>query len=164
MISPANGEVTFESGLRIDAHAQIGALSILLARISVLPTYRNLPIPGWRQYVLGVHRSEHGDFEVEASVSDEDRVEALFLSHRHSFYQLGTSDDAERRVYHEGIIASDLRGQKEFSWGHVFCRFNAAIRRDFLVIVYNPFVNIPLDARTIQKVLAAHEPIPSDVD
>jgi hypothetical protein len=28
--------------------------------------------------MLGVHRSDHGMFEVEASVSDEERVEALF--------------------------------------------------------------------------------------
>jgi hypothetical protein len=164
LISPLHGAVSFGRGLRIEAHAQIATLLVPVLRSGYPSVTREIPIPGWRQYLLGVHRSEHGEFEVEAAVSEEDRVEALFLSHRHSFYQADTPGDAERRVYHEGVISSDLRGQKEFSWGHVFCHFNARLRRDWLVIVYNPFLNVPLDPRAVKMLLAAHEPFPSDED
>jgi len=154
MISPLDGEVGFGDGFCVPAHAR---LTILLA--SVVNSH-DLPVPGWSLYDLGIHRSEYGEFKVEAAVSKEKRVEALFLSHHHSFYQPDTPLDGERRVYHEGIIASDLRGQREFPWGQVFCRFNPLIKRDWLVVVYNPFTNVPLHARSVEMLLAAHEPMP----
>jgi len=156
MISPINGEVSFQDGLCIGAHARVEAL------LGAVVSERELPVPGWGRHILGVHPSEHGDFDTEVVVSDERRVEALFLSHHHSFYEEGTPQDGERRVYHEGVIALDLRGQREFSWGHVFCRLNPLIKRDWLVIVYNPFANVPLHAESVEKMLAEYEPIPSE--
>ena len=158
MISPQNGEVGFEDGLRINPHAQLATLLASVVRS------RKLPVPGWSQHILGVHTSDRGEFEVEASVGEENRVEALFLSHCHSFYQSDTPEDSERAAYHEGVIASDLCGQREFSWGHVFCRFNPQIMRNWLVVVYSPFLNVPLHARIVERLLAAHELIPSDED
>ncbi len=125
---------------------------------------RKLPVPGWSQHALGLHTSDHGDFQVEVSVGMERRVEAVFLSHRHPFYEADTPEDSERRAYHEGVIVIDLHGQREFPWGHVFCRFNPLIKCDWLVVVYNPFTNIPLHARTVEMLLEAHEPVrPIDV-
>ncbi len=155
MISPHDGEVGFEDGLCIRGHAPLRRFGEFVV------SSRNLPVPGWTQHVLGLHRSEHGDFQVEVSVGTERRVEALFLSHRHPFYEPETPEDSERRAYHEGVIIIDLRGQKEFGWGHVFCRFNPLVKCDWLVVVYSPFANIPLHAREIEKVLAAHELIPA---
>src|SRR5580658_552585 len=151
MISPLNGEVSFEDGLCIGAHARIAALKrAVLWR-------KDIPVPGWSQEYLGVHRSEHGEFKVYAYASEgeDKRVEGVFISHCHSFYEEGTPLDGERRVYHEGIIATDLRGQREFSWGHVFCRLNPLIERDWLVIVYDPFANVPLHAEAVEKMLEA---------
>ena len=154
MISPQNGEVDFLDGLRIGAHEQIETLSRLVV------SRRDLPVPGWSHHILGLHPSDHGEFQIEATVSAEQRVEALFLSHRHPFYQPDTPEDSERRAYHEGVIALDLRGQREFQWGHVFCRFTSQVKCDWLVVVYNPFANIPLHAKTVESILAAHEPLP----
>jgi hypothetical protein len=158
LISQVNGEVGFEDGLCIAAHAPLFAIAPSAVSSS------DLPVPGWRQYVLGLHPSDHGDFQVEASVGETHRVEAVHLSHRHPFYQLDTTEDAGRRAYHEGVIASDLRGQLEFPWGHVFCHFKPTSKYDWLVVVYNPFANVPLQARMVEMFLAAHEPIPAAVD
>jgi hypothetical protein len=158
MISQFNGEVGFGDGLCIPAHAQVAMLSASVLKV------RDLRVPGWSQYHLGLHKSEHGEFQVEASVSNHQRVEGVFLSHSHLFYSADTPEDAERRVYHEGLIACDLRGQCEFPWGHVFCRFDKRDARDWLVIVYNPFANVPLHARSVEMLLAAHEPIPVKED
>jgi hypothetical protein len=87
-------------------------------------------------------------------------VEALYFSHCHSFYEAGTPEDAERRIYHEGIIAADLGGQREFGWGNVFCRVQTIVMRDWMWVVYNPFSNVPLRARSIEMFLRAHEPHP----
>ncbi len=153
MICASNGEVSFEDGLCIQAHAHVAMLS------GCVCSRRDLPVPGWRQYVFGIHPSEHGDFKVEASVSKDYRVEALFLCHYHSFYQPDTPEDAERRVYHESVIATDLRGQREFPWGQVFCRLDKQANRDWLAIVYNPFANVPLRARSEELLLFAREPV-----
>jgi hypothetical protein len=158
MISSLNGEVGFTDGLCIGAHAPLATISTSLV------SRRKLPVPDWSQIELGVHRSDRGDFQVEASVSGEQRVEALFLSHSHPFYQPDTPEDAERRIYHDGVIATDLCGQREFSWGQVFCRFNPQIKRDWLVVVYNPFANVPLHARSVEMLLFAHESFLSDRD
>jgi hypothetical protein len=154
MISPVNGEVGFDDGLCVACHATLGTLAPFVV------SSRDLPVPGWMQVVLGLHTADHGDFQVEASVGAERRVEALFLSHRHPFYEVDTPEDSERRAYHEGVIAIDLRGQSEFPWGRVFCRFDPLVKYDWLVIVYNPFKDVPLHARAVEKVLMAHELIP----
>jgi hypothetical protein len=161
MISPVDGEVSFDDGLSIRAHASLPAL--LLANTGHFWSSfhrRKLSVPGWSQCELGVHSSSHGPFQVEASVSDVSRVEAVFLSHCHAFYEAETPLDGERRVYHEGIVAIDLHGQREFSWGHVFCRHDKKENRDWLVIVYNPFANVPMRERVVEKLLRAHEEIP----
>ncbi len=98
---------------------------------------------------------------MEASIGQTRSVEAGYLSHRHPFYQLDTPEDAERRAYHEGVIAFDLRGQLEFPWGHVFCRLQLGPKCDWLVVVYNPFDNVPLHARAAEMFLTAHEPVPA---
>ena len=155
MISPVNGEVDFDDGLRVAAHAPLALISP-----SVVSSCE-LPVPGWSQHILGLHPSNHGDFQVEASLDKERRVAAVFLGHRHPFYQADTPEDSERRAYHEGVILLDLFGQKEFSWGHVFCRFNPLHRLDWLVVVYDPFANVPLRARAVEMNLIAHEAIPA---
>jgi len=163
MISTVTGEVSFDDGLSIQAHAPLSAL--LLADKGYLWSAlkrRKLNVPGWSQYELGVHTSRHGQFFVEASVSDIPRVEAVFVSHCHSFYQADTPLDGERRIYHEGIIATDLCGQREFSWGHVFCRYQTVGHRDWLVVVYNPFANVPMHEHAVERLLRAHEPMPAE--
>jgi hypothetical protein len=121
---------------------------------------------------MGDHPSDHGRFEVNVVTGEERRVEALYFCHSHSFYTATTPEDEERRIYHEGVIASDLGGQREFGWGRVFCRLQrlydvaasfgsgqTIVMRDWIWIVYNPFSNVPLRAESIEMLLAAHEPL-----
>ncbi|HSI15763.1 MAG TPA: hypothetical protein VK961_27190 [Chthoniobacter sp.] len=119
-----------------------------------------LPIPGWTQHLLGVHPSEYGLFEVEA-VSDRDsHIQAVLLAHSHSFYQSDTPSDSERRTFHEGVIGSDLLGQREFSWGEAFCRLDTGNNKDWLVIVYTIGPQVPLPRAELLRHLREHEPIP----
>lgn len=165
MISPVNGEVSFEDGLCIAGHSEFIVISARMV------TSHKLPVPGWSQHAMGIHPSDHGEFEVNVITGDERRVEALYFSHCHSDYEAVTLDDAKRRSYHEGIIAADLGGVREFGWGYVICRLQrdlhkpaghpaTIVMRDWLWIVYNPFSNVPLRARSIEMLLAAHEPLP----
>jgi len=155
MITATTGEAVFSDGLLIAPHVR---LSVLLNSDRMCTTsMRELPIQGWNQLVLGVHASSYGIFEVEATLGPERRVEGLFLSHEHPFYEAGTPLDSERRAFHEGVIATDLRGQLEFSWGHVFCRLDKKSNRDWLVLIYSPFSNVPLHEREIYKMLIEHE-------
>src|SRR5665213_1420573 len=118
MIVSSTGEIGFADGFSLGPHAQITALqSYELKR-------RAIPVKGWNQVEMGVHPSDQGDFEIEISSGPENRVEAVFLSHNHSFYEADTPEDNERRVFHEGVIARDLRGQHEFSWGNVFTKLD----------------------------------------
>ena len=154
MISPINGELSLKDGLCIGAHSQLATISA-----PILSSHA-LPVPGWTRHDLGIHRSDHGEFELNAVTGEALRVEALYFSHCHSFYEEWTPDDAERRIYHEGVIGSDLGGQREFGWGQVFCRVQTIVMRDWIWIVYNPFANVPLRAKSIEMLLAAHEPLP----
>jgi len=154
MISPANGEVTFSAGLCISAHARIR--DFYQAVVSNHPH----PVAGWRQYIFGFLKSEYGRFQVEAAVNDILRVEAVFLSHCDPLYHEGKPDPG-RIACHNSIIAADLLGQKEFPWGHTFCRFDPESKRDWLVVVFNPFINVPLESRSAEKHITEREPIPT---
>ena len=154
MIVPSTGEISFTDGLRITAHALIQPL----LRTTPGPvSSRALPVEGWNQHHFGEHPSSFGRFEVEVATGAADRVEGVFLRHLHPFYDPATPEDSERRAFHEGVIASDLRGQREFSWGHVFCRLKKEENRDALVVIYTPFCNVPLQQREVYRVLVAHE-------
>jgi hypothetical protein len=96
---------------------------------------------------------------VEASLSDERRIEAVFLSYESQGLK-PSSGDPERRGSHDAVIATDLMGQQEFSWGYVFCRLDQKANHDWLVVVYNPFTSVPLCARSLDKLLFAHESYP----
>src|SRR5258707_2685091 len=124
MISRASGEATFVA-LRILPQA-------ILAPGQAQGTHA-LPVPGWSQHVLGIHHSDRGAFEVEAISDQQCRIQVVLLAHHHSFYQAGTPEDSERRAFHEGVISSDLAGQREFSWGRVFCRLDNKSNKDWLV-------------------------------
>lgn len=159
MIAASTGEVSFSDGVFIKPHS---LLAELLANVSksLLPKSRALPVEGWAQHSLGVHQSDLGLFEVEVVSGNENRVEGIFLSHSHSFYEGSPPGDEERRVFHEGIISSDLRGQSEFSWGHVFCKLDREAGRNWLVVIYNPFANVPMPLREVYQQFFARETPP----
>jgi hypothetical protein len=133
MINRATGEVDFRSGLHIVPHGSIQSMS---AAAEVPPKIKtqNLSLKGWKRHVLGSHVSEHGTFEVEALSADADQIQVVLLAHQHTFYEPNTPEDAERRAFHEGVISSDLAGQREFSWGEVLCRLESAPDKNWLVI------------------------------
>ena len=158
MITSSTGEVGFDDGLRITAHASLPLLLGALPANTV--STRSLPIDGWEQHLLGQHHSSFGTFSVEVSTGVERRVEAVFLSHCHSFYDAAAEQDSERRAFHEGIVAADLLGQREFPWGFVFCRVEPQAHRDWLVLIYSSFSAVPLHEREVHRVLFAHEPAP----
>lgn len=114
--------------------------------------------------MLGNHASEHGTFEVEALSLDDDRVQLVLLSHQHPFYEPGTPEDEDRRVFHEGLIGSELAGQREFSWGEVICRFEVTLNQDWLVIAYKQQADVPLRDQEILLHLLAHAKVPEHPD
>lgn len=156
MISPITGEVAFTDGLRFSPHEPLSEAHIKDAR-----THVQIQIPGWTSHVLGAHSSSYGVFDVEAVSDEESRIQAVLVSHIHSFYESGTANDSERRAFHESIIARELHGQQEFSWGTVFCRLLAQHNRDWLVVVYNIGPHVPLHRAELLRHLREHEPVPS---
>lgn len=157
MITAITGEAAFSDGLQVAPHSLFSDLLKTHPGHATSVRVRELPVEGWKQLVLGIHASDKGEFEVEAAMGPEHRVEGLFLSHHHSFYEARIPADSERRAFHEGVIATDLRGQHEFSWGHVFCRLDKKTNRDWLVLIYSPFSNIPMHKREVYKILTEHE-------
>jgi hypothetical protein len=133
MINRATGEVDFRGGLHFVPHCSI---KTLVANAAVAPKVRmqSLSLKGWKRHVFGLHVSEHGTFEVEALSADEDRIQVVLLAHQHTFYKANTPEDAERRAFHEGVIGSDLAGQREFAWGEVLHRLESALNKDWLVV------------------------------
>ncbi|MEP6668588.1 MAG: hypothetical protein ABJF10_05510 [Chthoniobacter sp.] len=160
MISPVTGEVVFDDGLHFAPHEELTERHIRDARSHLL-----LPIPGWTHHVLGTHASSAGPFEVEA-VSDRDsRIQVVLLScatpplPRLPSAAAGTS---AHQLYHEIVIALDLFGQREFSWGEVFCRLDPAVRKDWLVIAYASGPHVPLPRARVVPHLHEHAPEPRD--
>jgi hypothetical protein len=153
MISRSTGETTFE-GLRILPQAPVEP--------GVAQQIRPLPVAGWFRHMLGIRNSDHGAFEVEAVSDPKHRIQVLLLSHAHPFYLANTPEDAERRAFHEGVISSDLTGQREFSWGQVFCRLDSKFNKDWLVLAYTLGPQVPAHAAAVLRHLYTHEPEPSN--
>ena len=160
MIKAETGEIDFRSGLHIAPHCHLRSLAFDPASHTKIKTHQ-LPLQNWKRHVLGFHISEHGTFEVEVLSSDEDRIQVVLLSHQHAFYEASTPNDTERRVFHEGVINSDLAGQKEFGWGEVFCRLEPDSNQDWLGIAYSREAK-PLQATEAILYLSAHENIPKE--
>jgi hypothetical protein len=161
MIDRATGEVGFRSGLHIRPHCSIQSLSGSSEELPKIKTH-GLSFGGWKRHVLGVHVSEHGSFEVEALSAEGERIQVVLLAHVHVFYEPDTPDDAERRVFHEGVISSDLAGQREFAWGEVLCRLEAASNKDWLVIAYSREDKVPLQVKEVIFSLRAQESMPEN--
>ncbi len=161
MINRTSGEIDFRSGLHIRPQCSIQSLFANPEHLLKITT-RNLSLKGWRRHVLGFHLSDHGTFEVEALSAEEQRVYVVLLSHSHAFYEPRTPDDADRRTFHEGVISSDLAGQKEFTWGEVRCRLEPALNQDWLVIAYSREAKVPLPEKDVILCLYAHEDTPED--
>jgi hypothetical protein len=158
MISRATGEVDFQSGLRILPHCSVQSLSVGAEHQQKVRTEK-LPLTGWKRHALGFHTSEHGTFEVEA-VSEEEEIRVVLLAHSHAFYEQNTPNDAERHAFHEGVISSDLAGQREFTWGEVICRLERASHKDWLAIAYSREAKVPLQVKEVLLRLCAHEKTP----
>ena len=152
MISRITGEADFRDGLRILPHAPIP--------VSFTHDSREFIVPGWSGHDFGVHSSDHGAFEVTVVSDSQLRVQLVLLSHFHSFYRRDTPADAERRAFHEGVISTDLGGQREFSWGRVFCRRDPAANKDALILAYALGPQVPHTAEPILRYLEAQEPRP----
>ena len=160
LISLVTGEVAFQDGLHIRADDSINAVIASIREPAQLATIP-LSIPRWRQHRLGLHPSAYGDFEVEAISGPAGRVHLVLLAHADSFYEESTPEDAVRRVFHEGVIAAELGGQREFSWGEVFRRLERDRSKDWLIVSYaqGPHVPRPPSAELLK--LRAHEPEPA---
>lgn len=159
MINLVTGEIGFRSGLRILPHCSIQSLSHDSQPSLKVETHK-LSLKGWKRHVLGFHASEHGTFEVEALSGDDELVHVVLLSHRHPFYEPATPEDADRRAFHEGVVSSDLGGQREFRWGEVICRLEVTSNQDWLVVAYNRESRVPLLEKEVILRLCAHEDIP----
>jgi hypothetical protein len=159
MINCVTGEIDFGDGLRIVPHCPLDSSSTGREKSAKVQTQK-LSLGDWKRHVLGSHPSEHGTFEVEALSADDDCIHVVLLSHQHRFYEAGTPEDAERRAFHEGVVNSDLAGQREFTWGEVICRLETPAKRDWLVVAYNRQPRVPLPEKTVLLRLCAHERLP----
>jgi hypothetical protein len=148
MISPVTGETSFQD-LRILPQARLREAGSIRSR--------ELPIPGWSGHRLGSHRSDRGLFDVEVIAGPERRIQVLLVSHIQPFYEAKPPGDAERRAFHEGLIISELAGQREFSWGEVLCRFDAKANKDWLVLAFTPGPHVPAIQPPNLLHLLAHE-------
>jgi hypothetical protein len=155
MISHVTGEVAFEDGLRFAPQEELAEGHLRSAR-----SHRLIEEAGWSQHVLGVHRSDHGDFEVEAVSDRSCRIQMVLMAHSHPFYQPDTRDDSERRAFHEGVLESDGLAQGSFSWGEVLRRLDPAANRDWIVVVYSLGPHVPrLDPAPLPR-LYEYQPKP----
>ena len=153
------GEIDFRSGLRILPHCLVQSL----ADSKNLPLRtQKLSIQEWKRHSLGSHLSDHGTFDVEALSGADDCVQVVLLSHRHPFYEPGTPEDAERRAFHEGVLNSDLAGQREFSWGEVICRLEMPANKDWLIVAYSREDRVPFPQKETLLRLYAQEKLPEN--
>jgi hypothetical protein len=156
MIAPATGEVHFRDGLTIVAHCPIGSLPH-----SPRPwSFRKLPASDRKWHSLGVHPSDHGRFEVEVVSGPDHRVHAVFLAYVHDPTNRVDKDkdrELERGDYHEAVIASDLKGQREFSWGEVGCKLNEMGKKEWLVVAYTQGPHVPTPSTEVIGRLVEHE-------
>ena len=156
MINRVTGEVGFRSGLHIAPHCLAEELVVHAGTGPRVKT-QALSLTGWKRHVLGSHDSEHGPFEVEALSAGGDRIQIVMLAHQHPFYEPNTPEDADRKAFHDGVIHSDLAGQREFSWGEVLHRFERKPNKVWLVIAYRHEAMIPLADREVILRLHTHE-------
>jgi hypothetical protein len=155
MINRVTGEVGFLDGLHIVPHCPIQSLFADAEDRWKIGT-QQLSLQGWQRHVLGFHASEHGTFETEVLSTDGGRVVVVLLAHRQPFHK-PAGEDEERRAYHEGVIISDLAGQKEFTWGEVLCRLERAAHKDWLVIAYCREAKVPAEDNATILHLMSHE-------
>jgi hypothetical protein len=161
MINRVTGEIDFRDGLRVVPHGTIQSLSSGFGPSLKIETHR-LSYKGWKRHVLGFHESEYGNFEVEALSAEDDCIHVVLLSHWHTFYEAGTPEDAERRAFHEGVVSTDLGGQREFAWGEVLCRLEQPASKDWIVAAYSGEARIPLPEQGVPLRLYSHERWPDD--
>jgi len=150
MISRVTGEADFIDGLRILPQAALPP---------EFPPDSDFILPGWKAHHLGLHDSDHGRFEVTAISDPERRVQLLLLSHSGPFYQPSTPYDSERRAFHESVIKADLGGQREFSWGQVFCRRDPGANKDSIIVAYSSGPHVPVQSDPLLRQLHEHEPV-----
>ena len=77
-------------------------------------------------------------------------------------YGSNTPEDPDRQAFHEGVISSDLAGQREFAWGEILHLLGAAANKDWLVIAYSREPKVPLPEGWPILTLLAHEWIRDD--
>lgn len=159
MISRTTGEIDFSSGLHIRPHCSLESLAAGPVSSVNIKTHKLL-LQDWKRHILGSHRSEHGKFEVEALSFENSGIQIVLMAHQHAFYEKGTPEDSERRVFHEGVISTDLGGQREFPWGEVICRLEAAANKDWLVVAYSRDAKVPSKVKEVLLHLRALEKPP----
>lgn len=149
MISRLDGEVSFSDGLVIRSHM----------RLRDLPKSLSAPAGsselGWMVFRLGIHPSAHGNFEVEVAcaTADEQPVFLVVLVSADPFFATPAEGDRERWVFHEGVLARELSGQREFPWGEAFCKYDPQDRRNCLNVVYTAGPKVPGFARAARPSL-----------
>ena len=99
---------------------------------------------------------------MEVLSADDELIHVVLLSHRHTFYEPGTPEDAERRAFHEGVISAELGGQREFSWGEVICRFENALNKDWLVVACNRESRVPTPGKDVLLRLLTDKRMPEE--
>lgn len=152
MISRLDGEVSFSDGLVIRPQMPLRDLPA---------TSRDLAggsLMGWVMFALGTHPSKHGDFQVEVACAtmDDRPVFLVVMVSMNPFFHTPVEGDRERWIFHEGVLARELRGQREFAWGEAFCKYNRQDRRNCLNVVYTAGPKVPGPPHETLRSLVEH--------
>lgn len=139
MISRLDGEVSFADGLVIRPHMPSRSLPAGTLELAGGSSW------GWVMFALGEHPSIYGAFRVEVAcaTADEHPVFLVVLSSVEPFFDTPVEGDRERWIFHEGVLAGELSGQREFAWGEVFCKYSDQDRRNCLNVVYTAGPKVP---------------------
>jgi len=134
MINHVTGEIQFTDGLCLSPDVVLSRERLVaLGATSFGPDF----------HALHERESDRGRFSIRVGLDGSYRIRAVFLAHQHSSYKRKRPEDAERRAYHEYVIAHDLGGQREFSWGRVSRYLHPGNTTDYLYVFYTPELRVP---------------------
>jgi len=108
-------------------------------------------VEGWISFNLGVHLSDHGTLDVTAVTDTDSKLRIVILSQYRARFEWTSA--ASRKAFHEGVIASDLGGQREFSWGR-------ALDWTALILAYASGPHVSLEDEPVLSELFAREADP----
>jgi hypothetical protein len=158
MLSPITGTIGFNGDFHLVPHQELTKAHFPDALVRPFDT-----LSGWRYHLLGIHLSAYGPFEVEAVTNHHHRLQVVLLRcavEEVPRLKSRASIPSHRQNIHEEILATDLRGQREFPWGTVYHGDHPDLPKSWLIVAYSPGLHTPLPRFELPLHLFEHAPEP----